>query len=478
VTPAPPCESTGDSLDACLFLPRLARARLRFGAALMARVLVIDDNPAVATALDVLFSLHDITTLRADSPEAGLALLAREPVDLVVQDMNFQTDTTSGEEGIALFSAIRARHPDLPVILLTAWTHLESAVDLVKAGAADYLAKPWDDRKLLATVNNLLELSQARQQLARQHSGARRRRSALEREYDLRGFVYADAASEAALTLACQVARSDLPVLITGPNGAGKEKFAEIVHANSPVRSGPFVALNCGALPGELIEAELFGAEAGAYTGATRAREGKFEAADGGTLFLDEVGTLSPAGQVKLLRVLETGRFERLGGNRERTVKVRIVSATNADLPACIASGHFREDLYYRLNAIEVKVPGLAQRPDDILPLARHFLPPGRRLDDDAERALLAHAWPGNVRELRHAIQRAALLARGDAIGAADLGLPAPSSAATAGDEPDRVAIEAALARHGGTVAQAAADLGLSRQALYRRMERLGIARP
>jgi DNA-binding NtrC family response regulator len=289
--------------------------------------------------------------------------------------------------------------------------------------------------------------------------------------------VFADAATEAALSLACQVARSDLPILITGPNGAGKEKFAEIVHANSPVKDGPFVALNCGALPGELIEAELFGAEAGAYTGATRAREGKFEAADGGTLFLDEIGTLSPAGQVKLLRVLETGRFERLGGNRERIVKVRVISATNADLPAMIAPGQFRQDLYYRLNAVEVRVPALAERPDDILPLARHFLPRGKRLGVDAERALLAHAWPGNVRELRNVVQRASLLSRGDAIEAADLGLPVPAVAPVL-DEPDRAAIESALSRHAGVVAQAAADLGLSRQALYRRMDRLGIARP
>src|SRR4249919_4267066 len=282
----------------------------------MPNVLVIDDNPAVATALETLFSLHDISTRSVTSQEDGLALLARESFDLVVQDMNFHADTTSGEEGLALFGQIRARFPDLPVILLTAWTHLESAVDLVKAGAADYLAKPWDDRKLLATVNNLLELSQARQELARHRSGERRRRDALAREFDLRGLVYADPASEAALALACQVARSELPVLITGPNGAGKEKYAEIIHANSAVKSGPFVALNCGALPGELIEAELFGAEAGAYTGANRAREGKFEAADGGTLFLDEIGTLPPAGQVKLLRVLETGCFQRLGSNK------------------------------------------------------------------------------------------------------------------------------------------------------------------
>jgi DNA-binding NtrC family response regulator len=446
----------------------------------MPTVLIIDDNPAVATALDLLFSLHDIDTIAADSPGSGLAVLEREPVDLVVQDMNFHADTTSGEEGMALFGEIRARHPDLPVILLTAWTHLESAVDLVKAGAADYLAKPWDDRKLLATVNNLLELSEARRELQRHRQGERRRREALQREYDLCGLVYADPASESVLALACQVARSDLPVLITGPNGTGKEKFAQIVHANSAVRDGPFVALNCGALPAELIEAELFGAEAGAYTGANRAREGKFEAADGGTLFLDEIGTLSAAGQVKLLRVLETGRFERLGGNRERSVKVRIVSATNADLARLMAEGHFREDLYYRLNAIELKLPPLSQRPDDILPLARHFLPRGKSLDAGAERALLAHPWPGNVRELRNTLQRAALLARNARIGAADLGLPTPSGAtavAASALEPDRAGIEAALQRNDGVVAQAASELGLSRQALYRRMERLGIER-
>ncbi len=444
----------------------------------MSTILVIDDNRAVCTALDVLFSLHDIRTLQAESPREGLDLLQREQVDLVIQDMNFEADTTSGDEGTALFHQIRARHPDLPVILLTAWTHLESAIDLVKAGAADYLAKPWDDRKLLATVNNLLELAEARRELAQTHAGERRRRDALLREYDLRGIVYADQASENALALACQVARSDIPVLVTGPNGAGKERYAEIIHANSLVRNGPFIALNCGALPAELIEAELFGAEAGAYTGANKPREGKFEAADGGTLFLDEIGTLPLAGQVKLLRVLETGRFQRLGSNRERSVKVRIVSATNANLQALIADGRFREDLFYRLNGIELKLPPLAQRPRDILPLARHFLPSGKRLGDDAERALQRHAWPGNVRELRNAVQRAALLSRSDVIAAADLALPTSQEFAVAGgDEPDRATIEAALDRNGGVLAQAAADLGLSRQALYRRLDRLGIAR-
>ena len=445
----------------------------------MPTVLVIDDNPAVATALETLFSLHEIDTRTAATPAAGLAALDEDPVDLVVQDMNFEADTTSGAEGEALFREIRARHPDLPVILLTAWTHLGSAVDLVKAGAADYLAKPWDDRRLIATVNNLLELSQTRQQLARRDAGDRRRREALA-AFDLRGFVHADPLTGSVLQLAGQIARSDLPVLITGPNGSGKERLAEIVHANSAVRDGPFVALNCGALPADLIEAELFGAEAGAYTGANRAREGKFEAADGGTLFLDEIGTLPLAGQVKLLRVLETGRFQRLGSNREREVKVRVVSATNADLPALIAAGQFREDLFYRLNAIELRLPPLAQRPDDILPLARFFLPAGRSLDAGAERALLAHRWPGNVRELRNTIQRAALLAQGARVGAADLGLPAaPVASAALADaaEPDRDTIETALARAGGVLAQAAQELGMSRQALYRRIERLGIVR-
>src|SRR5687768_16497939 len=390
----------------------------------MPTILVIDDNPSVVTALDMLFSLHDLDTRAVTTPEAGLALLAREPIDLVVQDMNFHADTTSGEEGVALFTAIRQRHPDLPVILLTAWTHLESAVDLVRAGAADYLAKPWDDRKLLTTVNNLLELAQARQEVARHRSGERRRRSALEREFDLRGLVFADPGSEAILTLACQVARSDLPVLITGPNGAGKEKYAEIIHANSSVRNGPYVTLNCGALPSELIEAELFGAEAGAYTSANKSREGKFEAADGGTLLLDEIGNLPPAGQMKLLRVLETGRFQRLGSNRERQVKVRVIAATNADIPAMIRAGTFREDLYYRLNVIELRVPPLAERRGDILPLAEYFLEGRRRLGDSARGALLRHSWPGNVREMKNAIQRALLLGQGECVEPDELGLP------------------------------------------------------
>lgn len=446
----------------------------------MPAILIIDDNASVRTALDVLFSLHDIDTLQASTPEDGLALLRDQPVDLVIQDMNFSEDTTSGEEGAALFAQIRQRHPDLPVILLTAWTHLGSAVDLVKAGAADYLAKPWDDHRLLITVNNLLELSETQRELDRRRQQEQRRHDELQQRHDLCGAIFADPASERVIALACQVARSTLPVLISGPNGTGKEKIAQIIQANSAAARGPFVTVNCGALPSELIEAELFGAEAGAYTGASKAREGKFEAADGGTLFLDEIGNLPLAGQMKLLRVLETGRFERLGSNRERQVKVRVISATNANLAMMIRDGTFREDLYYRLNTVELALPALAERPGDILPLAESFLSGERRLSPAALAALQRHAWPGNVRELRNVIQRAELLATGQRIEAADLGLPRPPATARPdrrGVDPDRQRIEAALARNHGIIAQAAAELGLSRQALYRRMDRYGIAR-
>ncbi|MBS0571185.1 MAG: sigma-54-dependent Fis family transcriptional regulator [Proteobacteria bacterium] len=442
----------------------------------MRTVLIIDDNPAIGQALSLLLSLHDIRPLVAATPDEGLALLARERVDVVIADMNFSADTTSGAEGATLFRAIRARLPDLPVILLTAWTHLEAAVELVKAGAADYLAKPWDDAKLLATVENLLELSENARVAESARVSRRRRREALERDFDLCGIVFASDEMLRTLELACRVARADVPVLITGPNGAGKERIAQIVHANSAVRAKALVAVNCGALPGELIEAELFGAEAGAFTGATRAREGRFEAADGGTLFLDEIGNLPPAGQMKLLRVLETGEFERLGSTRTRRVKVRVVSATNADLAALIRDGKFREDLYYRLNTIQIALPPLAERGDDILPLADFFLGGATTLSDAARDALVEYPWPGNVRELKNTIDRAKLLASGAEIGVEHLGLPDNVGSASRNlDEPSREIVEAALLKHAGIVARAARALGLSRQALYRRMQRFGI---
>ncbi len=443
----------------------------------MPTVLVIDDNPDVGAALQLLFSLSGIETLLALTPEQGLAQLAE--ADLVIQDMNFSADTTSGDEGAALFQQIRAQRPDLPVILLTAWTRLERAVQLVKQGAADYLAKPWDDAKLLATVHNLLELSDTQQQLQRQRLHTRTRWNQLRQRLMLGDLIAESSAMLALLELAAPVARSQLPVLVTGPAGSGKERIARLLHDNSARAGEPFVALNCGALPSELIEAELFGAEAGAYTGAQRARVGHVEAARGGTLFLDEIGNLPPAGQAKLLRVLESGRYQRLGSPKEIEADVRIVSATNADLPALMKRGEFREDLYYRLNGVELRLPSLKERPEDLLPLAESFLAGRARLSDAALARLQAYPWPGEVRELRHCIERAVVLAQGaELIEVAHLGLPANGHAAIEArnlDEPTREQLAAAMSQHHGNVSRVASAFGLSRQAVYRRLQHHGL---
>jgi DNA-binding NtrC family response regulator len=441
-------------------------------------ILVIDDNEGVRTAFDVLLSLHGARVVGAATPAEGLAALQSKPsADLVIQDMNFRREATSGEEGIALFREIRRRLPDVPIILLTAWTHLETAVELVKAGAADYIAKPWDDDRLLTTVRNLLDLRSARAEAQEIRAEWREARAELGERFNLCSIVYESQSMHTLVAMATQVAHADVPVLITGPNGAGKEVLADIVQANSTVRGKPYLKVNLGALPNELIEAELFGTESGAFTGA-KARIGRFEAADGGTLFLDELGNLSGGGQAKLLRVLQTGEFERLGSNTTRRTRVRVIAATNANLRQAIREGRFREDLFYRLNVIELEIPALTERRDDILALARHFLQPGFSLTAEAERALAQYSWPGNVRELQNVMRRACLLSQERAIGVAALNLPV--EAASTVDEPslDRATVEQALARAQGVVAQAARELGLSRQALYRRMEKLGLRPP
>jgi DNA-binding NtrC family response regulator len=514
----------------------------------MQQVLIVDDNPSVCTALEILFDVHGIPTLVAHTPDAALEIVAKGDIGAVIQDMNFSDDNTSGQEGAALFRRLRALDGDLPVLLMTAWTSLETAVLLVKEGAADYLAKPWDDAKVVTTVKNMLRLRELALENHRLRAQSARARNELQDRYDLCGLVYASEAMHRVVSLAASVARADAPVLISGPNGSGKEKVAEIVHANSPRRQQSFVKVNAGGLPDDLLEAELFGAEVGAFTGATKRRIGRFEAADGGTLFLDEIGNLTPKGQMKLLRVLQTGEFERLGSTITRKVDVRIVSATNANLRQMIAAGSFREDLLFRLNVIEIRIPPLRERSEDVLPLAEHFLrtfgqaarlgealsearsaaaaaaaaaaapsaaptlesrppsgaaptealhaTPPTRFSPAAVRSMLGHDWPGNVRELQNRIQRAILLCHGGVVEPGDLGLDDASIAADSvrprhhpvsepnarsignneDTEAERRAIITALETHAGVVARAAAELGLSRQALYRRMDRLGIS--
>jgi DNA-binding NtrC family response regulator len=446
------------------------------------QILIVDDQQAMRSALEVLFDVHGLTTLSASGPDEALALIRSENVGVVIQDMNFAEGETSGGGGLALFRAIHALDPELPVLLMTAWTSLETAVSLMREGAADYFAKPWDDDKLLASVKNLLRMRELAQDNTRLRSRGQRARRAIAEQHSLGGLIYASDAMHELVALAVKVAPSDAPVLITGPNGSGKDRIAELIQANSRRASEPFVKVNAGGLADALLEAELFGAEAGAYTGATKLRIGRFEAAHGGTLFLDELGNLSANGQMKLLRVLQSGEFERVGSSTTRKVNVRVISATNSDLPRAIQAGTFREDLYFRLNVIELLVPALAERPDDILPLCERFLAdlaPTLRLTDDASEALLAYDWPGNVRELQNRLQRASLVCHEGVIRSEDLALqkperrPRPLPAAVSGSERDQ--IEQALTKAQGVISRAAADLGLSRQALYRKLTRLNL---
>ena len=444
-----------------------------------ARILVIDDNPDIAHALKVLFTINNIDCEHQLTPELGLTALSERHYDLVMQDMNFTKDTTSGEEGIELFNNIRDCFGDLPIILMTAWTHLATAVDLVKLGASDYIGKPWDNDKLIVTVNNLLELGELQQAQRSSAIKHNKKRQALAQKYDLCGLRFQSDAMFNLLQITTQVAHADVSVLITGPNGAGKEKIAEIVQANSSCKSGPFIKVNVGALSQDLMAAELFGAEAGAYTGITKRRIGRFELADKGTLFLDEIGNLSLDGQAKLLRVLETGEFERIGGSETLKVNVRIISATNADIKSAIAKGNFREDLYYRLNVIELPLPALNQRKTDILPLAEFFLGSNFQLTESASQTLKHYTWPGNIRELKNVMQRASLLATNKLIDSDVLGLDVKllkTASPTNNDQVTASDISTAIHNASGVISEAAKQLGLSRSALYRRMKKFEIS--
>ncbi|MDP2566629.1 sigma-54-dependent transcriptional regulator [Pseudoalteromonas marina] len=441
----------------------------------MEKILIVDDNPAVLEALSLLLEIHNFNVVTATTPFEAIQIVQYQRIALVIQDMNFTSDTTSGEEGKTLFYALREENPHLPIILITAWTELSTAIELVKAGAADYLPKPWDDHKLLTCINNLIELGRTKQLVAT-HNRQQKEREDKYNTANLAGLIFKSTAMERLVTMALQVAKSDISALITGPNGSGKECIATIIQKNSSLINQPFIKVNAGALPQELLEAELFGAEAGAYTGISKQRIGRFEAADGGTLFLDEIGNLPLSGQMKLLRVLQTGEFERLGSTQTRKVTVRVISATNENLLQAITEGRFREDLYYRLNVIELNVPALCERVDDIAPLINHFLP-HRELSIDAEQALNRYQWPGNVRELENACKRVGVIKPNGLLSAEDFDLT-PSSPIKNNDvkkEPTKFEIEQSIRANQGVIAKVAREFGLSRQALYRRLQKMGI---
>jgi DNA-binding NtrC family response regulator len=446
------------------------------------RVLVADDQRDVLEALRLLLKGEGFEVETTTSPRGVLEALETRDFDALLVDMNYTRDTTSGAEGLDLVSRIRASDGP-PIVVMTAWGSIDGAVEAMRRGARDYVEKPWDNRRLLTTLRTQVELGRALRKTQRLEIENRALQKA-----GLPDLIADSPAMQPALRLMQRVGPSDANVLVLGEHGTGKEVVARWLHAASTRADRPMIAVNLGGIPDGLFESELFGHVRGAFTDAKADRVGRFELAEGGTVFLDEIANLPLAQQAKLLRVLETGEFERVGTSQARRVDVRVISATNADLTAEVKAGRFREDLLFRLNTVEIRLPPLRERRADIPLLAAHFL---RRYADryrksaatfapDAMEALLGHAWPGNVRELDHTVERAVLMAEGDFVRAVDLGLTAGANGALSLDqmsleEVERVLIQKALARAAGNVSEAARALGLSRSALYRRLKQHGL---
>ena len=446
------------------------------------RVLVADDQADILEALKLLLRGEGFDVETAASPRAVLAAVESRDFDALLVDMNYTRDTTSGAEGLDLLSRVQALDGAPPVVVMTAWGSIDGAVEAMRRGARDYVEKPWDNRRLLATLRTQVELGRA---LRKSHRLELETRTL--RKEGLPELIAESPAMQPVLRLMERVGPSDANVLILGDHGTGKEVAARWLHASSHRAERPMIAVNLGGIPDGLFESELFGHVRGAFTDAKTDRVGRFELAEGGTLFLDEVANLPLAQQAKLLRVLETGEFERVGTSRARRVDVRVIAATNADIQGEAKAGRFREDLLFRLNTVEIRLPPLRERRDDIPLLAAHFLRRyasryRKQLGDgfarEAMEVILRHAWPGNVRELDHAVERAVLLAEGPAVRARDLGLDSSGGSALdqmSLEEVERVLIQKALTRAAGNVSDAAKALGLSRSALYRRLKRHGL---
>src|ERR1700685_3253277 len=446
-------------------------------------ILAADDQQHIVEALEILLRPQGYYVDCAKSPAEVRQALASDFYDAILIDLNYTRDTTSGQEGLDLLSEIVALDGSVPIIVMTAWGNVELAVEAMRRGARDFITKPWENERLLAILRTQIELHRALQPAER--LAAENRLLQIEGRPE---FIASAASMQPVLEAMARVGPSDANVLITGEHGTGKEVVAQTLHALSSRASRPLVAVNTGGLAEGVFESELFGHVKGAFTDARTDRIGRFELADGGTIFLDEIGNVPMRQQAKLLRVLESGEIERLGSSRTRQVDVRVISATNTDLRAGCASGQFREDLLFRLNTVEIHVPPLRERREDIAVLAVHFL---RRyasryrrevagFDNSALQVITQYAWPGNVRELEHTLERAVLMCRGGEIQPADLGLNLQRPQAQNLEELSLEAVEAllirkALQRFQGNISQAAEALGLSRGALYRRMEKYGL---
>lgn len=447
------------------------------------RILIADDQPDVLEALRLLLKCEGYQIETVKSPAAALKSVEARDFSLVLIDLNYTRDTTSGQEGLDLLNKLQALDSSLPVVVMTAWASVDLAVEAMRRGARDFITKPWDNPRLLAIVKNQIDLGSAVRAYSR-----------LQQENQiLRGkggpnLIAQSAAMRPVLEVISRVGPSDANVLITGENGTGKGVVAQALHAVSVRAAKPFISVNMGGLPEGVFESELFGHVRGAFTDAKSDRAGRFELADGGTLFMDEIGNIPMSQQAKLLRTIETGEFERVGSSRTYHASVRLISATNSDLPAEVAAGKFRQDLLFRLNTIHIHLPPLRERREDIELLAQHFLKqhveryrkPITGFDDAAVQAMRDYAWPGNVRELDHAVERGVLMAQGKAVRAPDLGLTvardsAPRIEEMSIEEVEAFLIKKTLARTDGNARRAAEELGLSRSAFYRRLEKYGL---
>ena len=456
-----------------------ARERQRTG-----RILAADDQPHILEALELLLRPAGFEVDTAKSPAAVRESLASEFYDAILIDLNYTRDTTSGQEGLDLLSEIVAQDSSMPVIVMTAWGNVGLAVEAMRRGARDFIQKPWENERLLAILRTQVELHRALQRTQQLEAEA-----GLLRAEGRPEFIATAPAMQPVLQTIARIGPSDANVLVTGEHGTGKEVVAQTLHALSPRASMPLVAVNTGALPEGTFESELFGHVKGAFTDARMDRIGRFELADNGTIFLDEIGNVPIRQQAKLLRVLETGEIERVGSSRTKRINVRVISATNTSLQEAIAAGQFREDLLFRLNTVEIHIPALRERREDIPTLAAHFLKryaaryraPVTGFAAPALQAMMQYSWPGNVRELEHTLERAVLMCHTDEIQVSDLGLNVQQRPQGLNleelsiEEVEGILVRKALQRFHGNVSQAAEALGLSRGALYRRMERYGL---
>jgi DNA-binding NtrC family response regulator len=451
------------------------------------RVLIADDQGDVREALRLLLKAEGYTTHAVATPAAVLEAVQTNEFDLLLIDLNYARDTTSGQEGLDLISRLQEADSTMPVVVMTAWASVELAVEAMRRGARDFVQKPWDNARLLSIVRTQVQLSQALRQAQRLEAENRLLRDGTSAEHPR--LTAESAAMKPVLQLIAKIGPSDANVLITGEHGTGKEVVAQTLHAVSPRARRAFVAVNTGGLPEGIFESELFGHVKGAFTDARADRAGRFELADGGTIFLDEIANVPLSQQAKLLRVLQSGEVERVGSSRTSRVDVRVISATNANLSDDVASGRFREDLLFRLNTVEIHLPPLRDRREDLPLLAMHFLRQYAAryrksvsgFHSAALASIMQHSWPGNVRELDHAVERAVLLASGERVQASDLSLRTAREASPKLDdlsleEVEALLIRKALARYGGNISHAAEALGLSRGALYRRLEQHGLS--